>query len=302
MNINMLRDSDNDPGFYAAVSTSDPKWQGCALFMSGDGGATYQQLTTITTPATMGKVVGALGDFAGGHIPDELNSIRVSLTRGSLSSVSYTSFLNGAQAAIIGDEIVYFRDAVLQADGTYIVSGFLRGMRGSEYAMGNHVAGERFILVNTSTLARIPGATADLHMPRLYKAVTFGSTLAQTTAQSFTNDGAGLKPYAPVHVGGGRDAGGNLLIGWTRRGRMSGEWRNGVDVPLGEQSEQYEVEIWSAGYGALKRTISGLTSPSTIYAAADQGSDFGSLQSSIAIKVFQLSAVIGRGYEARATI
>jgi hypothetical protein len=250
----------------------------------------------------MGRVIGALGDFSGGHIPDELNAIKVSLTRGTLSSVVYASFLAGVQAALIGDEIVYFRNAVLNTDGTYTVSGFLRGLRGSEYAMGGHASGERFILLDPATIKRVPGETADLHVPRLYKAVTVGGTLGNAVAQSFTNDGAGLRPYAPVHVGGGRDADGNVLIGWTRRTRISGEWRSGVDVPLGEASEAYEVEIWNADYTTLKRTITGLTSPSAVYAAADQVTDFGGAQSAVAIKVFQLSAVIGRGYEARATI
>lgn len=299
MNINMLRDTDDDPGFYVAVTSPDPKWPGCALFRSDDDGATYSQIATMTAAATMGRVLGTLGNFAGGHIPDEANTIRVSLTRGSLSSVPYASFLAGAQAAIIGDEIVYFRDAVLNADGTYTISGLLRGMRGSEYAMGAHSPGERFILVDSSTMARIPGVTADLHMPRLYKAVTSGGSLAKTIQRSFTNDGAGLKPYAPVHVGGGRDASGNLTINWTRRTRISGEWRNNVNVPLGEASEAYEVDILS-GATVVRTLVS--TAPTAQYLAADQIADFGSLQASITVRIYMLSAIVGRGYPASATI
>lgn len=298
MNINMLRDTDDDPGFYAAAGSSDPKWSGCVLFQSADDGATYQQVATITTAATMGKTLNALGNFAGGNIPDEISALTVRMTRGSLSSVPYAAFLNGVQAAIIGDEIVYFRDAVLNQDGTYTVSGFLRGRRGSEYAMGSHAAGERFILADTS-LQRIAGVTADLHVPRLYKAVTNGGSLAKTASRSFTNDGAGLKPYAPVQVGGGRDASGNLTINWTRRTRISGEWRQGVDVPLGEASEAYEVDILSGS--TVVRTLSA-SSPTVAYAVADQIADFGSAQSSVSARVYQLSAVIGRGWPASATI
>ena len=302
MNINMLRDQDNDPGFYAAAAGTGRKWPGAVLFRSSDNGASYQQIATITAQATMGRVVGTLGNFAGGNIPDELNSIIVRLNNGTLSSVSYASFLAGAQGAIIGDEIVLFRNAVLNPDGTYTVSGFLRGQRGSEYAIGQHAANERFILLDPSSILRIPGSTADLNVPRLYKAVTVGSSLAKTTAQSFTNEGAGLKPYAPVHIGGGRDAEGNVLINWTRRSRISGEWRNGVNVPLGEEMEAYEVEICNAAYTAVKRTISGLTSPSANYSATDQVADGGEPGAPVYVRVFQLSAVVGRGYEARAVI
>jgi uncharacterized membrane protein YgcG len=302
VNINMLRDQDNDPGFYVAASSTDPKWPGAVLFSSSDSGASYQQIATLTAAATMGRLVGTLGDFAGGNIPDELNAITVRLSRGSLSSISYASFLAGAQTALIGDEIVYFRNAALNVDGTYTVSGFLRGQRGSEYAISRHGPLERFILLNTATVQRIPGVTADLHVPRLYKAVTVGSTLAKATAQSFTNDGAGLKPYAPVHVGGGRNAAGDVLINWTRRGRISGEWRNFADVPLGEDSEQYNVEIWDAAYATLKRTLGAVSSPTATYAAADETADFGSPQSALYLKVYQLSSIVGRGYPALAVV
>jgi hypothetical protein len=268
------------------------------LFQSKDDGATYQQIAAITTPVTAGRVLNALGDFEGGLIPDEINTLKVMMLRGSLSSVPYATFLNGAQVAIIGDEIVYFRNAVLNTDGTYAVSGFLRGMRGSEYAMGSHTTGERFILVDTN-LQRIAGVTADLHMPRLYKAVTSGDTLARTSPQSFTNDGAELKPYAPVLVGGGRDASGNLTINWTRRTRVSGEWRPGVDVPLGEASEAYEVDILNGS--AVVRTLTS-TTPTVAYVAADQVTDFGAAQSAVTVSIYQLSAVIGRGNPATATV
>lgn len=302
MNINMLRDLDNDPGFYAAASGTGGKWPGAVLFRSADNGASYQQIATFTSQATIGRVIGTLGGFDGGNIPDELNSIVVSLEKGTLSSVSYASFLAGAQAAVIGSEIVLFRSAVLNVDGTYTVSGFLRGQRGSEYAIGTHGPSERFVLIDPGSFVRVPGVTADLGMPRLYKAVTSGSTLAKTAAQAFTNEGAGLKPYAPVHVGGGRDGGGNVLIHWTRRSRISGEWRNGVDVPIGEDAEAYEVEICDASYTTVKRTISGLSSSAATYSAAEQAADGIAPGDPVYLRVFQLSAVIGRGYPAQATI
>jgi len=45
-----------------------------------------------------------------------------------------------------------------------------------------------------------------------------------------------------------------------------------------------------------------VTSPTASYSAADQTTDFGGAQSSVDVKIYQLSAVIGRGYTARANI
>ena len=84
------------------------------------------------------------------------------------------------------------------------------------------------------------------------------------------------------------------------RTRIGGDWRDNVDVPLAEESERYEVEIYSGM--TLKRTITGLTTPSTIYTAAQQVTDFGSTQSSVSVKVYQLSAAVGRGNAGIASI
>jgi hypothetical protein len=86
---------------------------------------------------------------------------------------------------------------------------------------------------------------------------------------------------------------GDLTISWKRRTRIGGDWRDAVDIPLSEESERYEVEIMQGI--TLKRTITGLTSPTTIYTAAQQVTDFGSAQSSVSVKVYQLSAAVGRG-------
>ncbi len=299
MNVNALRDSDNDAGFYAVASSAAKNWQGSTLFQSTDNGASYQAVATFTARATMGRTVGSLGDYSGGNTVDEINSVTISLQYGSLSSVTYANLLEGLQAALIGDEVVYFRDAVLNADRTYTLRGFLRGRRGTEAAMTTHAAGERFILLTPATVKRIAQETSDIGKTRLYKMVTSGATLSSAVAKSFTNDGAALKPYAPVHVGGGRTADGSLLLSWVRRTRISGEWRSNVDCPLGEASEAYQVEILAGS--TVVRTIS-TTAPNATYAAVDQISDFGSLQSSVSLSVFQMSEAVGRGYPATATI
>ena len=80
---------------------------------------------------------------------------------------------------------------------------------------------------------------------------------------------------------------------------MDAEWRDGVGIPLGEESEAYEVDIIDGGN--VVRTIEA-TSPTISYSAAEQATDFGSAQSNIDVKIYQMSAVVGRGYEAAASI
>jgi len=72
-----------------------------------------------------------------------------------------------------------------------------------------------------------------------------------------------------------------------------------VTVPLGEDSESFEIDVLSGA--TVLRTLHA-TTPSTLYAAADETADFGATQSSLAVRVYQMSATVGRGFPASATL
>lgn len=300
-NINMIRDQDNDAGFYAAVSSSSENWKGAVLYVSADGGASYAPLETMTANATFGTAQTVMPNFLSGNIPDEASVLNVALIRGELSSITYDSFIKGLQAALIGNEVVYFRNAVLQMDGTYNLSGFLRGRRGTDHTIGAHVAAERFVLLSPASVYRIAAATNTIGVELLYKVPSIGGTLTDAVAYSYTNRGTGLKPYAPVLLGGVVTPSGDALLHWTRRTRISAEWRDNVDVPVSEFSESYVIEIYDAGFTILKRTHSS-SAPSVSYSSAEQTADFGAPQTNIYFRVYQISDLVGRGYGSQGTV
>ncbi|MGB4192028.1 MAG: hypothetical protein WBJ81_05750 [Rickettsiales bacterium] len=128
-----------------------------------------------------------------------------------------------------------------------------------------------------------------------YKAVTVGNALGNTEEQTFTYHGNNLKPFAPVHITGKRDSSNNLSLSWIRRSRLNADWRYNVDIPLGEESEKYQVDILDGE--KIVRTIE-VSTPAAIYSAAKQITDFKSIPNTITIKIYQLSALVGRGYPA----
>jgi hypothetical protein len=67
-----------------------------------------------------------------------------------------------------------------------------------------------------------------------------------------------------------------------------------MSIPLGETTESYEVEVWDSGYTTLKRTLTAST-PTVTYTSANQVTDFGSNQATLYLKIYQLSAIVGRG-------
>ncbi len=273
-------------------------WTGSAVYRSDDGGANYALMQTLTAQAVLGAVLNII-PAGSTYAWDDFTTIDVLLTFGELQSVTDIAVLNGANACVIGDEIIQFATATLLDTNKYRLSRLLRGRLGTEWAVSGHVAGERFVLL-TNAVARELMASSGWGISKKYKPVTVGSTLGATAAQDFTYSARALKPYSPAHITGSRNGGGDLTIGWQRRTRLNGDWRDAVDVPLSEESERYEVEIMDGM--TVMRTITGLTAPTASYTAAQQTTDFGSAQSSVDVKVYQLSAAIGRGYAGNAMV
>lgn len=146
---------------------------------------------------------------------------------------------------------------------------------------------------------------------RFYKAVTVGGRLDEGTVKTLTLQGRSLMPYAPVHPRRARDGSpADWTITWVRRTRLGGAWKDAVDVPLGEESEAYEVDVLNGP--AVVRTITATASAGgsivvpgsrqATYSEADQITDFGSEQAAIQIRVYQISSLVGRGVAAEASL
>ena len=196
--------------------------------------------------------------------------------------------------------MLQFQSAVLVAAATYELSLFLRGQAGTEAAMRSPLAaGARFVLIDgaVTTVDMAPGEIGLAFTWRCGPASRdLGSPAYVEATHAFT--GQGLKPLSPVHVRGARSSG-DLAISWIRRTRMGGDSWDAVEVPLAEESERYEIDILDGT--TLKRTLA-TTTPAATYTAAQQTADFGAPQASIALRVYQLSSVFGRGTAQAATL
>jgi len=181
-------------------------------------------------------------------------------------------------------EIVQAGAAELIAPGRYRLTRLLRGQRGTEGAMGNPAPAGARVVVLDSTLAPLPIALGDIGLPWNWRVGPATRPPSDETyvAQAFTPAGAGLRPFAPVHVAQPwRQARmpGDMTIRWTRRSRAieADAWEQ-VEVPLGEgeqgpwpqwgqaspANEGYEVEIRDGA--AVKRMLTSSTT-SVLYTA-----------------------------------
>ena len=292
---------EDEPVLPVALAGPSAGWRSGALFASSDGGESFAVVAETAAPAVIGDVEVPPGPGPTAFW-DEANSLVVRLLRAdmTLESRSALAVLNGANLAMAGGELLQFRNAVLQADGSYLLTGLLRGRQGSEHAVAGHVAGEPFVLVDG-------GGLADARIPLVLAGT---KVLAKPVSDSDDPDAVApveipvalnaLKPLSPVHVKARRLAGGDVEIAWIRRTRRGGAWLDGTDVPLGEECACYEVEILD-GAGAVRRVLSA-SGESVTYTAAAQQADFGALPASLAVRVYQLSTRIGRGWPAEAVL
>jgi hypothetical protein len=181
-----------------------------------------------------------------------------------------------------------------------LLTRFVRGDKGTEWATGLHAAYDYFILLEDPDNAFVGAPVESIGLPRLLRGVTSGNSLDSASDVAFTYKGVNLECLSPVLARATRDGSSNLSGTFTRRSRLSSSWWvTGVPAPVGETTEAYEIDVMSGS--VVKRTITSTTTAFT-YSAADQTTDFGSAQASITFRIYQLSAVVGRGYPLEVTL
>jgi hypothetical protein len=278
-------------------------WPGPVTVWRSSDGASYQVLATVATPATIGETLDPLPRA----VPacwDRGHAVRVRLYGGALTSTSETRVLNGANAAAVRNadgvwEVIQFANATLIDGDTYRLSGLLRGQAGSEYAIAQPLlAGAPFIMLDASLLLLARGLDA-LDRPLDLRIVASGRSHDDTAAValSVAPGRTALQPLSPVHVTAIRQSDG-IHIAWIRRTRIDGDGWN-IEVPLGEDSEAYTLDILSGG--DVVRSIAS-NMPSAIYANADELADFGAPQTSLHLRVAQLSSAVGAGHPTELTL
>jgi hypothetical protein len=293
LDIPILRDADSDAGFYYAVAGyTTAGWAGMTLFKSTDSGATYASWDAMSTPAAIGSATTALASGPT-TIWDRGSSVNVVLTQGTLASDTEANVLNGANLGAIGVhgrwEIIQWATATLQGDGSYTLTNLIRGRKGTEHAVASHAIGDLFVALTPATIDRAAGATSEIGLARYWKGVSFGRLLAEASGQAFTNGAVGLECYAPAHLRAEDNGDGTWDVSWLRRTRMDGEMRPLVEVPLGEASEAYSVELLNVGTPVSTATVS--VQSATITASAGY-----------TVRVAQISELVGPGYYSEITL
>jgi len=289
--VEVLRDNTDPGGGNLRVS-------GVAVeYLLGISENVYVTTLVVERLSRFTGVSASVGKGKSWMVFDEGHTLDVFISYGPIptSAADKYAVLNGENLALWGREIIGFRDVTSLGGSRYRLSCLLRGRYGTEWAMNSHGTADPFMLLTLATIKRVTHDATDLGVNRFYRGVTIGQLIDSAIPRGFANQGVGLKPYAPCHVTGSRDGSDNLTITWFRRARYNAEWRDALEIPIGEESEAYEVDVLD-GAGTVVRTITDLTTPTASYTAAEQTTDFGAPQAAIVVVVYQLSGIVGRGY------
>ena len=275
---------------------ADP-WPGAMALWRGVGGSfTLERL--ITRCAILGETVDT---FASGPVAriDRGASLLVKVRGGALASVTEREMLGGANAAALrgGDgawEIFCFAGAELVGDGVYRLTSLLRGLGGeSHLAKLSLPAGAPFVLLDSAIVPLVAGLSR-LGVETQWRVGPADRDHADPACVAFVAAATAkaLTPYAPARARARRTADG-VMFSLIRRGRREADGWGLLEIPVGEESEAYEIDLLRAG--AVVRTLS-LTQPSILYPNALEAADFGGPQGAFDLRAYQKSAAVGRGF------
>ena len=288
--------------------SGEPVWNGVILYRSV-GDTTVENVAKQVQPIPFGVVETALPDATRFSVFDEDNDLVVRMTRGAelMTSITELDVLNGGNVLLVvkaNGEVEFLQFQTASPDGIdanlITLSRILRGRRGTDTMARGMAQGDQvFLMISSAYVNAFKRDISTLNTLTSYTGVTVGQFFEDAEAQNFTDTGRDLKPYAPVEIevtqpGG---AGTDLTFTWTRRTRIGGsdDFGNGVlDVPLGEDTEDYDLVIYSDGTYQTETRVINVSSESATYTSADITTDGD--PTTIFFRVFQRSAQVGRGF------
>jgi len=233
------------PRLAIAAAGTGPGWRSAALLISTDDGASWSPAGATAAPAVLGHVVTPPG-MAPSHLEDRVNMLVVELANGAmlLHDADTVALAAGTNLAMVGEELLQFAHAVPLGGRRWRLEGLWRGRRGTESAIGGQMAGDRFVLLEPEALATLDLPMQVVGTSARVLAQGLGDEDAAEAAAAMT--GVSIVPPAPVHLRIDDLPDGSAEVRWMRRSRIGWDWIDGVDAPLGEESERYQVTILRA--------------------------------------------------------
>ena len=192
-------------GLYYAICNEDPDdpWRGASLYAALTEAGPF----TLQQPALAESVMGTVLEPPGHAVPwlwDDVNHVDIELNGGELTGCTEEECLAGLNRAAIQNvdgswEIIGFQVAEQIDAVTYRISNLLRGLRGTETSIDDHIVGENFLLLDDS-VGFLELGPAGLGAEAYYKAPAVGGLESDYPSQPAQCDGLTMRPFSPTHL------------------------------------------------------------------------------------------------------
>lgn len=280
-----LREQDfGSTGYYAAAAPLTPAgWPGAAVWRRPDGASEYAPEVTMETAAVMGGTLNALhwhgrfyldDYFYNGLYTDNCGYLDVALTSGSLSSCTHEEFVNLEQVALVGEEIIAFRDAELIDTNIYRLRTFLRGLQATEWfarigpqsvpynvlqhggtvtefppeVVEGSAVGDRFLLL-TPVIRRFRPNGTTTPVRGMVRGITRGASVDSAGDTYMPQSWATLVPPHPSHVTAHRTDTSEITVYFCPRSFIGVGQELGIDPQIAE-GQQYLIAVSGPEGGA----------------------------------------------------
>ncbi len=268
-------------------------WPGLVRILDDNTGAV---LAELARPAILGETVSALP--AGPSAVWDGGALEVDIGSGHLADVTEMAALAGSnRLAVQTDsglwEIIGFAGAELIAPKRYRLTRLLRGLDGTDAAIGPIAAGRR-VLVLDGQASVLPVEAHRIGESRSLRCYAGPSdTVGQTVL--VTPDAGPALPLSPVHLRALRLDDGAVALQWVRRSRADGDGWGVAEPPLEQAPERWRVRIFDGGT-AIRTIETG--SAGAHYGPGEQLADFGEPAGAFTFTIAQISPVLGAGHAA----
>ena len=285
----------------------------CAMYLAGghNGGSieysidgNYYTIGAMfsTVNAVVGITTASLSTGISGIIDNSTSLVvNLSTSGGSLVTVGSSVLWSGANLAAVGTsnngyELLQFQTATSSTvANVYTITGFLRGLYGTNHLRGSHTTADKFILL-TSTSGAKHGGVDFVSIPTTgnYLVRSVNMLGAAGTPQTENSGKETLIPYAPELGYGSRNSSNDVEIGWYRGDRyefVQADFPDSSDIDQSEVSLSYKVNVIHPVSSAVIRTVDTTVSTWT-YTAAMQSTDSYPNTHPIIFDIYQWSTVV----------
>jgi hypothetical protein len=278
--ISGRQDEEDDLNYLVAVSGTMPAWYGAAVQRSLDGGASFTNVTSISSAARIGTLLTAV-PAASEDYTDTTNTVRVQLYRDTqeIESITDAQFRSEGGAFLLEKadgthEVMQYRDVVNEGGGIFRLSTLTRGRLNSGAAA--HLVGAKFVMLEDMTY--LPAQSAWIGQTLTHRGVSFDQAQELAATQSVVYAGRSQIEW-PVASFTLSRSGNVVATTWAPRHRFGSD-----DSPLA-----------SINFQGYRLTFVGTSTVTFDQTAATSTYDVSAIGGAVTVSVASINRITGAG-------